>query len=242
MIYNLSKLLSATLIIVMIMLAATTGKVFSAGTYNIISNTNSASLNASGTNTSVTSGITFGTVTINMAGAITPISKTDFIRIDNTVTPKIGWNVKVSATNFTATVTDYSSAVGGATLTVNIPANTILTVTPQAPTASGNVPLTGMSAQNTSGIAVASTGVKVLSASASGCGGAGCGYDSNNGYYLQQLNYTLTIPNYLPGTATITGAQADSKFIPANRTAGAKIGLFAGTYSSTITYAIAAGP
>jgi hypothetical protein len=241
MVSNLSKLLSATIIIVLIMLAATTGEVFSAGTYNIISNTNSASLIASGTTASDNSGITFGSVTINMAGVITPISKTDFIRIDNSVTPKNGWNVTVSAANFTATVTDYSSAVGGATLTVNIPANTILTVKPQAPTASGSVSLTGVSAQNTSGFAVASTAVKVLSAAASGCG-AGCGFSGNNGYYMQQLNYTLTIPNYLPTTATITGAQADSKFIPANRTAGAKIGLFAGTYSSTITYAIGVGP
>jgi hypothetical protein len=233
---NISKLLSSTLIIVLILLAAATREVYSAGTYSIISNTNTALLTSSGTTASVTSGIAFGSVTINMAGAITPVSKTDFIRIDNTVTPKIGWNVKVSATNFTATVTDYSSAVGGATLTVNIPANNILKVTPKAPTASGAVSLTGMTAQNTSGIAVTSTGVKVLNAT------AGNGYDSSNGYYKQQLDYTLTFPNYLPGTATITGANADSKFIPANRTAGAKIGLFAGTYSSTITYTITAGP
>jgi hypothetical protein len=233
---NISKLLSATLIIVMVMLAAATAEVYSAGTYSIISNTNSASLTTSGTTASVTSGIAFGSVTINMAGSIAPISMTDFIRIDNTVTPKNGCNVKVSATNFTATVTDYSSAVGGATLTVNIPANNILTVTPQAPTASGTAVLTGMSAQNTSGIAVTTTGVKVLSAS------IGYGYSGAGGYYKQQLNYTLTLPNYLPGTATITGAKTDSKFIPANRTAGAKIGLFAGTYSSTIIYFIAAGP
>jgi hypothetical protein len=241
MISNLSKLLSATLFIVMIMLAATIGEVYSAGTYSKINNTDTASFTTYGTTASVTSGIEFGSTTINMAGAITSISKTDFIRIDDMVMPNIDWNVKVSATNFTATVSDYSSAVGGATLTVNIPANAILTVTPQAPIVSGTAVLTGMTAQNTSGIAVTNTGVMVLNAAASGCRGS-CDSEGSNGYYKQQFDYTLTFPNYLPDTATITGAQADSKFIPANRTAGAKIGLFAGTYSSTIAYTIAAGP
>jgi hypothetical protein len=238
MISKLNKLLFAALLVVMIMLAATTAEVYSAGTYSIISNTNTALLTSSGTTTSVTSGIAFGTVTINMAGTITPISRTDYIRIDSTVTNKnsVGWNVTVSATNFTATVADFSSAVGGATLTVNIPADTLLTIKPLAPTASGTAVLTGVTAQNTSGFAVSSASVKVLSAS------IGNGYSGSGGYYKQQLNYTLTLPNYLPGTTTITGAKADSKFIPANRKAGAKIGLFAGTYSSTIIYSIAAGP
>jgi hypothetical protein len=238
---KLIKLLSVSILFVILIWAATIADVYAAGTYRIISNTNSASLTASGTTSSVNSGIAFGAVTINMSGTIAPISKTDYIRIDDTVTPKIGWNIKVSASNFTATVTDYSSAIGGATLIVNIPANSILTVKPQAPTAGGSVSLTGVTAQNTSGIAVTSTGVKILSAASSGCSG-GCGYDGSSGYYKQQLDYTLTLPNYLPAAATITNAQADSKFVTANRTAGAKIGLFAGTYSSTITYTIAAGP
>jgi hypothetical protein len=199
-----------------------------AATFFINSNTNSTKL-TQGTGTSSTSGVGFGTATINMSASIGSMNSSDFIRIDNS--GNLGWNVLVSATPFTATILDLSSSVGGATVTVAIPSNTVLTVNPQSPTAlSGS--LTNVTAQNTGGIVVTSSGVKVIHATAS----------YGKGSYKQQLNYTLIMPNYLPTSTTISGAAADSKFVTANRTVGAKIGLFAGTYSSTITYSLITGP
>lgn len=240
---KINLILSATLLIVMIMLTINTVNVQAARRIN--SDTNPVGI-AQGSTTTRASLMSFGSATINMAGAIAAISITDYIRIDNTTATTTGWKVNVYASDFIASlVPDSSSAVGGATLRVTIPANTMLTVTPQAPTASGTASLTGVTAQNTSGIAVTSSpGVPVISAAI--CASPGCGNDGGNAaspnYYLQQLNYTLTLPTYLPSTATISLAQADSEFTAANRTPGAKIGLFAATYSSTLTYSMTVGP
>lgn len=240
-------ILSTTLLVVMIMLTVFTVEVQAVRRIN--SNTNPAGITQGGRDNTNTTILSTGSATINMAGAIAAISFTDYIRIDNTTTTTTGWKVNVYASDFTATsVSDSSSAVAGATLSVAIPANTMLIVTPQAPTASGTASLTGVTAQNTSGIAVTnSPGVQVISAEdAPFCSGGGCGNDGGNAnspnYYLQQLNYTLTLPTYLPNTATISLAQADSQFTVANRTPGAKIGLFAATYGSTITYSMTTGP
>jgi hypothetical protein len=232
---KISKILSAALLLVMIMLISNSVEV--QADLLVTSNPNSALLTSQGNTASNTSIMPFGSATINMAGSIAAISITDYIRVNNTTNTNTGWNIIVTASNFIATsVPDSSSAVGGATLSVTIPANTMLTVKPQTPTKSGTASLTGVTAQNTSGSAVTIGGVKVLSAATNR------GNDGNNGYYLQQLNYTLTLPTYLPSTATISSAQADSKFTVANRTPGAKIGLFAATYSSNLIYSITAGP
>lgn len=46
------------------------------------------------------------------------------------------------------------------------------------------------------------------------------------GVYKQQLDYTLTMPNFLPATSVITATDSTSEFLSGNRDGSAKIGLF----------------
>jgi hypothetical protein len=201
------------------------------GTNFFLTSTTSANLNTAGTTQASNNGIVFGTVTIDMASTIPAINSSDYIRVDDNRGKNAGWNVSVSALDFTANgIIDQSVASG--TINVSIPASTILTLSPQSPTSPYSSELANVTAQNTGNTAVTSGGIKVLNA-AKGYG---------QGVYTQQLNYTLTMPNYLPSSSVITATDSTSKFLTTNRTTGAKIGLFEGTYTSTISYSITTGP
>jgi hypothetical protein len=196
------------------------------------SDTTSATLDSTaGMLQAKSSGIVFGTVTINMASTIAAITSSDYIRVDDNRGNNSGWNVTVSATDFTATAIPDLSATG--TLTVTIPSSSILTLSSQNPSALFSTESANVIAQSTSNTTVTSgSGIKVLNA-AKGYG---------QGVYKQKLDYTLTMPNYLPAASVITATDAASQFIAPNRTVGAQIGLFSGTYTSTISYSITTGP
>lgn len=204
-------------------------------TIMINSNTNSAALDTSaGIGASNTSGIGFGSVTIDIANTINTINGSDFIRLDDNRGKNSGWNVTVAATDFTAIgINDLSLASGSGTIDVAIPASAVLIVTPQNPTVINSSDATNVTVQNAAGIPVTNgTGVKVLSA-AKGYG---------QGVYKQELRYTVAMPNYLPASAVITATNAASQFTADNRTAGAKIGLFRATYVTTVSYNVTNGP
>lgn len=199
------------------------------------SDTVSANLDAAGsvgTAQAFNHDIAFGTVTINMASTIAALTSSDFLRVDDNRGINGGWNVSVAATDFTATgITDQSVAAG--TVDVTIPANTILTITPVSPTALFSTELANVTAPVIVATPVTSgAGIKVMTALK--------GY--GQGVYKQQLDYTLTMPNYLPATSVITATDLSSEFLSGNRDGSAKIGLFAGTYSSTISYSMTTGP
>ncbi|MCX7921515.1 MAG: WxL domain-containing protein [Clostridia bacterium] len=184
-----------------------------------------------GTASSDTSNMGFGTITIYMASAITPLSSTDNIRIDDNRGTSVGWNIVVSATDLTATLADQTSTEPGAQVTITFPMDEVLTVTPNDLTAINSSDLTNVAKQSVGSAVTGGAGVKIASASN--------GYGA--GAYLQQLDYSLTITNYLPNTVTVTPTDAaGSKF--ANRDPGSKMPLLAGTYSSTVTYALSTGP
>jgi hypothetical protein len=198
------------------------------------SDTVSANLDAAvniGTVQTLNHDIAFGTVTINMASTIAAITSADYLRVDDNRGQNAGWNVSVSASPFTATaITDLSVTSG--TITVAIPASTILTITPVAPTALFATELSNVAAPVIVATPVASgAGTKIMVAQK--------GY--GQGVYKQALTYTLTMPNYLPSSTVITATDSTSKFLPANRPSG-QIGLFAATYSSTISYSLTTGP
>ncbi|MDF2647822.1 MAG: hypothetical protein K0Q73_3627, partial [Paenibacillus sp.] len=60
-----------------------------------------------------------------------------------------------------------------------------------------------------------------------------------SGAYTADLTYTLTLPNYLPSTSTVVPTSDQSKFKGATVT---DLGLFAGTYTTTITYSVTQAP
>jgi hypothetical protein len=200
------------------------------------SDTVSANLDAAGsvgTVQALNHDIVFGSVTINMASTIAAINSADYLRVDDNRGQNAGWNVSVSATDFTATaVPDLSVTSAGKTINVAIPASTILTITPVAPAALFSTELSNVAAPVTVATPVASgAGTKIMVAQK--------GY--GQGVYKQALNYTLTMPNYLPAATVITATDSTSKFLPANRPSG-QIGLFAATYTSTISYSLTTGP
>jgi hypothetical protein len=197
------------------------------------SDTVSANLDAGsvGTVQTLNHDIAFGTVTINMASTIAAINSADYLRVDDNRGQNAGWNVSVSALPFTATgITDLSVTTG--TITVAIPASSILTITPVAPAALFATEISNVTAPVIVATPVANgAGTKIMVAQK--------GY--GQGVYKQALNYTLTMPNYLPAATVITATDLTSKFLPANRPSG-QIGLFAATYSSTISYSLTTGP
>jgi hypothetical protein len=200
------------------------------------SDTVSANLDASvnvGTVQTLNHDIAFGTVTINMASTIAAVNSLDFLRVDDNRGQNAGWSVSVSATDFTATgIPDLTVVSAGKTVDVAIPASSILTITPVAPAALFASELSNVTAPVIVATPVASgAGTKVMVA-AKGYG---------QGVYKQALNYTLTMPNYLPAATVIKATDGTSKFLSANRSSG-QIGLFAATYSSTISYSLTTGP
>jgi hypothetical protein len=198
------------------------------------SDTVSANLDAAGSISNVQTlnrDLTFSGVSIDMANTIAAATSTDYLRVDDNRGTSAGWHVNVSASNFTATVTDESVA---GTVSVSIPASEILTVTPIAPTALFTSEAASVAATVTVATPVTSgSGVQIL--------GAAKGY--GQGVYKQQLNYSITMPNYFSPTTVITATNSASEYLSGNRNvSGAKIGIFAGTYSSTIAYSITTGP
>lgn len=176
------------------------------------------------------SNLDFGSADIFMADTIPPVNKTDNIRVDDNTGTAQGWNVTVSATDLTATVSDKTTTTAGATLAVNIPSDEVLLVAPEAATAINNSDLTNVSAKNTTGMPISSSAVPILTADPTYGAGA----------YLQALPYTLTIPNYLPSDATVTPSDTENSQFKNPRVNGSKLPLLAGTYSTTLTYNVVA--
>lgn len=196
-------------------------------------NSDAADTVAEGTNVSSQgSGIAFGTTgNISAVNGIPAVNATEYVRLTDNRGTNAGWRAKVSATDLTATDLDDKSSASNLTdtVTVTIPINSILT----AATSS----LTGLNGSNITGVTVASSstavtnsGVDVMNAAAA----------SGAGDYRAAVGYILSLPKYLPTGSTVTpSALIDSSFDTATVT---NLGLFAGTYSTTVTYAISAAP
>ncbi|HEY0828444.1 MAG TPA: WxL domain-containing protein [Bacilli bacterium] len=173
--------------------------------------------------------------TIDVSTAIPALTAVDYIRLDDDRGTHAGWSVKVSASNLTsAALTDPTSTTSG-TVVITIPvASVFAVVTNNLNRLSGS--LKGVSVPSGSA-AITTGGVNVMNA-VSGRG---------SGAYKANVNYTLTLPNYLPpGSTVVPSAPSTSsldEFAAEDIGAGVEdLGLFAGSYSTTVTYAISQAP
>ncbi|SEC04821.1 WxL domain-containing protein [Paenibacillus sp. GP183] len=206
--------------------AASSG-VVNGGDLVIASNTDDGVFTNANPSTVVVSGISFnGLGTIDVSTKLASKSALDYLFVADNRGKNAGFVAKVSASPLTTTVPD--STAPGKTVTVNIPADSVLTVTavsykPKFTTKSdlAQVP--------TGTLSVGAAGIDILFANK----GKGAGA------FVAGLNYTLTLPNYLP-TGSIVTAAPESAF--KNVTDVTNLGLFAGSYDTTITYSITSAP
>jgi hypothetical protein len=163
--------------------------------------------------------------TIDASTSLTSKTALDYLFVADNTGKNAGFVAKVSATPLTTTVPDATAT--GKNVTVAIPADSVLTVTavsykPMYKSKDlAQVPIGTHS--------VGAGGVDVLFANK----GKGAGA------FLTGLNYTLTLPNYLPAGSIVT-SETGSAF--KNVTDVTNLGLFAGSYSTTITYSITVAP
>jgi hypothetical protein len=195
------------------------------GTLLVSSSTDATTFTTANPPSVLTSGINFNSLgTIDVSKNLLPVTALDHVFIADNTGKNAGWSVKLSATPLTATVTD-STADGNVTIT--IPADKVLTAA-----ASNLTPLFNSKpqAQVPSGsFSVGSTATNIMFANK----GAGAGA------YLADVNYTLSLPNYLPVGSTVTATSNSSAFKNSTVT---DLGLFAGSYSTTITYSLSVAP
>jgi hypothetical protein len=174
----------------------------------------------------VISGLTFNNLgTIDVTKTLSSGTATDYLFVADSRGTNAGFVAKVSATALTAKVPD-STANGD--VIISIPADQVLKVSAGNPTPLfESKPL----AQAHFGTQlVGSAGVNLLSANKGGGAGA----------FLTTLIYTLTLPNYLPAGSSVSATSNDSAF--KNVTNVTNLGLFAGTYNTTVTYSITTAP
>lgn len=208
------------------------------GNYTIASNTNKGSLSEGTKASGVASGINFtglGTIDVGRDSFIPAATALDYVRVDDNTGKNAGWNAIVSASNLTATVVD-STATGN--VTVSIPADRVLTVSASNPT-----PLFGAHAH-----AKFLPGPTSLGSGTSAVTFFYADKSQGSGAYTADLAYTLTLPNYLPTGTTVIPTSDQSAFKNVNvpdqngKTRETELGLFAGTYTTTINYAITQAP
>jgi hypothetical protein len=167
-----------------------------------------------------------GTIDVDVQGGdLSSVTATEYIRVDDNRGTNEGWNVKVSASNLVATITDKTVASG--TVTVNIPISEVLKVSAGTLTAHSGT-TTNVTA-NTTATSLANSGVNVLTALV--------GYGA--GAYSTPLTYTLTMPIHLPTGTTFAGGATGTKYTDARAT---EIGTPAGAYETTITYSFTTAP
>jgi hypothetical protein len=205
-------------------LAATSG-VVTGGNLIIASSTDTGDFSTGNPTTGVVSRISFSDLgTIDASTSLASKSALDYLFVADNRGRNEGFAAKVSATSLKSTVPDATAT--GKNVTVDIPAELVLTVTAvnYRPWFSSK-----SLAQVPSGEQkVSATGVDVLFANK----GKGAGA------FVADLNYTLTLPNYLPAGSIVT-AEPGSAF---QNVVVTNLGLFAGTYSTTITYSMTAAP
>ncbi len=168
-------------------------------------------------------GFIFGTVTVDVSSVIPTKTAFEYVRADdNTGKNKGGWQVKVMATPLTATVNDETTAADDS-VNISIPIDTVMQVE-----ASGLTRIHGPSLKagdiTLSSGPLSEQGLTFMK-SAKGKG---------QGAYYCKLDYTLSMPSYLPASATVTpDYPADSALDDVPVT---DLSLFEGTYRTTITY------
>jgi hypothetical protein len=173
----------------------------------------------------VSSGISFSDLgKIDVTKSLPSGTAIDYVFVADNRGTNAGFSANVSATPLTASVADLT-ATGN--VKVSIPANEVLKVTANNPAALNN----SKSLPQATALASPVGSIPVTIMTANKGRGAGA--------YLSQLNYTLTLPNYLPSSSTLTPDSDKSAFKNANVS---EVGLFAGTYSTTITYSLSAAP
>lgn len=132
-----------------------------------------------------------------------------------------GWRMSVAATNFQATgITD--PTVGAATLTVTLPVASVLTANVTALSSTQGQDTTSIT-QTSSATAVTTGGITLLSAA------TGYGMGTYNG----TLGYTFTLPKTV-APANIVSSNSTTSTYKSGHSVTA--GIFAGTYSTTVTY------
>jgi hypothetical protein len=127
-----------------------------------------------------------------------------------------GWDVKLSATDFSTTLVDPSGGSGN--VTVSLPASSLV-ITPDILSLSGNTDYVFTIVS----LPLSNSGIGIIAAEP--------GYGM--GDYSLDLDFTLSIPKTVKVT-DVTGT--GSKYI-----VGDFIGIHKGTYSSTLTYTIGTG-
>ena len=208
--------------------AASTAGVTS-GNLRFASNTVLESLVKGDNVSSASSGLVdFGDSELRMDQAITALSGADYIRMDDDRGINKGWKLKVKADNLTATADD-STAGAGDTIAISIPVQSVLVVAGSNLTPINSSRLTSLTltAEPT---AITTTGVQFLAA-ASGHGA---------GSFVADAGYSLSFPNYLPTGTTVTPSDPEESSLDGIPVTD--LGIFAATYSTTITYDVVAAP
>jgi hypothetical protein len=197
------------------------------GTLLVSSSIDATSFATGNPPTALLSGINFNSLgTIDVSKNLVPVTALDHVFIADNSGTNAGWSVKVSATALTTTVHD-STAAATDTVTITIPADQVLTAAAGNPTPWFN---SKPQAHGPSGsFSVGSTAATIMYANK----GAGAGA------YVTDVSYTLSLPKYLPAGSTVTASLNSSVF---NSAVVTDLGLFAGSYSTTITYSLSVAP
>ncbi|HZG85141.1 WxL domain-containing protein [Paenibacillus sp.] len=186
-----------------------------------------------------TSQMSLGSYLIDMGSAVPAITANDYVRVDDNTGQGAGWKVTVSASDLRATVNDPS--LNGATFKVNLPVDS----TNPDPIHNTNTPilqvvqdgtLTGVNSSDTTNVSaysgqVTTSGVRIMDADVM----------FGQGAYTQRFRYTLKLPQYI-SIAQLSDIAAGSQYEATNSNRPAQVGLFEGSYSTTVTYTVATGP
>jgi hypothetical protein len=203
------------------------------GSLNFASSTDKDALTEGSEVASLASGIQFGetsVIDVGSATVIPPIAASDYIRIDDNRGKNAGWRIRVSATDLSFTVDDPTVDNNTDTITVTVPVGSVLTA--------GGSNLTALGSSKTKGVtldpvsALSTSGISLVSAEK----GKGAGA------YTADVTYSLSLPNFLPTGTTITATNADSPMKAYTDADIQDLGIFAGTYTTTVNYQISQAP
>jgi hypothetical protein len=202
------------------------------GDLNFASSTDKNALTEGSDVTSAASGIQFGESSVIDVGkeiAIPAINASDYIRVDDNRGKNAGWRIQVSATDLSMTVDDPTVDGTVDTITVTLPIGSVLTAGASNLTALGNSKTNGVTLDPVSTLSTA--GISLLSAEK----GKGAGA------YTADVSYTLSLPNFLPSGTTIA-AVSTSPLADYTDAEIQDLGMFAGTFATTINYQISQAP
>lgn len=152
-------------------------------------------------------------------GQVLPSTGTTSLLVDDSTATGSGWNVKMSATDFLLEVTDRTNS---GKMTVGIPISNAKVQLSNLTSVAG-AGISGIHNNAESPLTILDTAQVILQAES----GSGMGkYDSD-------LAFSVNIPSKVK----VTNVAAGSNF-----SVGDDVGIFAGTYTSTITITISKGP